>query len=147
MIYFKDGTLNKKEKQYVNTIISDIVDVWGDFYITKDRLRLFIKENIHLLWKILIKGDKIIFGNEGLILITGFSDNSDRKYIKILSNNEEDTDRLLKILNWNVKDIPLYTKVKKESHVLKSLQKNGFKFKGDRGKEILLYREAKQGEK
>ena len=150
MIYFKDGTLSKKERQQVNIILNDIVDIWGDFYITKDRLRLFIKENIHLLWEILSKGDKLIFGNEGLILITGFSDKADRKYIKILSNSEEDTNKLLKILNWNITDITLYAKVKKESHTLKALQKNGFKFKGDRGKEILLCREAKketEGEK
>lgn len=144
MINFKDGTLNKKEKQYVNIILSDIVDIWGDFYITKDRLRLFIKENTHILWEALEKGDKIIFGEEGILLITGFSDKAERKYIKILSNNEENTDKLLKILNWNITNIDLYAKVKKESYTLKSLQRNGFKFLGDRGKELLLCRVAKK---
>jgi len=149
VIIYKDGILNKKEKQYISMIISDTVDVWGDFYITKDRLRLFIRENLHILWESLSKGDKIVYGEEGIILITGFCDNSERKYIKILSNNEENTNKLLKILNWNITDISLYAKVKKDSYVLKALQKNGFKFKGDRGKEILLFREArteKQGD-
>ena len=50
--------------------------------------RLFIKENQDLFFQSLNKGDKIAFGtDEGIILVTGFSDKAPRKYLKILSKS------------------------------------------------------------
>lgn len=143
MIDFKSGQISKKEKDKINIILTEIVDAYSDFYITRNNLRLFIKDNLHLLWEALKNGDKIVFGEEGILFITGWSDKSDRKYVKILTNTEDNADKLLKILSWNMSDTDLYAKIKKESPIAKSLQKNGFKFKGDRGKEILLCKSKK----
>ena len=102
MINYKSGSLSKKEKSQIESIISDIIDPFREFYITKDNLRLYLSDNSHLLFEGLNKNDKVIWGNEGIIFIHGYSDNSPRKYIKILSDNLNNADSLLKILNWNL---------------------------------------------
>lgn len=139
MIQF--GTqISKKQRKSVEAILQEYTDEYRDFYITKSNLRLFIKENEHLLFEALKKGDKISFGSEdGIIFVTGWSDNSPRKYLKILAKDDKSADRLLKILLWNVKT-DLYIKIKKNNPVLSVLQKNSFVFKGSRGREILLTR-------
>jgi len=141
MLQYKSGSLSKIEITQINSILSEIVDIFGDFYITKDRLRLYIKENSHLLYEGVTKGNKVIWGDEGIILVDGYADNYPRKYVKILARNEEDANQLIKLLNWNLNE-DIYAKVKKENPILKALQRNGFKFVGDRGKEILLCRKA-----
>ncbi len=134
------GQLSKKERQQVDSLLEEFSDLYGDFYITKDNLRLFIKENKHLFFECLKKGDKVIWDDEkGIIFITGYSDKAPRKYIKILTNNEELVGKLLKVLLWQT-DCDLYAKVKKNNPIRRILQNNGFRFCGDRGKEILLCR-------
>jgi hypothetical protein len=55
------GQLNRKEIQQVDTLLEEFPDLYGDFYITKSNLRLFIKENKHLFYECLKKGDKIVW--------------------------------------------------------------------------------------
>jgi len=130
--------LSKKDKIDLNILLQEIPDYYRDFYITKENLRLFIKENEELLYDSLKKGDKILFQeNEGVIFIHGWSDKSDRKYIKILAKNDELGDKLLKYIIWEI-DCDLYAKVKKNNPIREILQKNSFIFAGDRGKEVLL---------
>jgi len=130
--------LSKKDKVDLNILLQEIPDYYRDFYITKENLRLFIKENKELLYDNLKKGDKILFQeNEGIIFIYGWSDKSDRKYIKILAKNDELGDKLLKYIIWEINN-DLYAKVKKNNPIREVLQKNGFMWKGDRGKEVLL---------
>lgn len=139
MIIMK-GKLNKKEQQEVELLLGELTDIFGDFYITRSNLRLFIKENTHLLYELLQKGDKIAYSEEeGIALIIGWSDKSPRKYLKVLARNDKTADKLIKIVNWRIKE-ELYVKVKKNNPLLKILQKNNFRFLGDRGKEILLVR-------
>ena len=140
MIIFKHGMLSKKEKTIVENILDECNDIYGDAYLTKNNLRLFIKENIDLVYDGLAKGDKIAYeeGN-GFIYLFGWSDKAKRKYIKILTKNENATNRLLKTLHWHVKET-LWVKVKKNNPVKRILERNGFKFQGDRGKEVLLCR-------
>jgi hypothetical protein len=139
MIYFS-GQPKKKDKDKLVHMLDEFTDYYGDFYITRNNLRLFIKENTHLLYECLKKGDKIVYhDHEGIILVTGFSDKSPRKYVKILTESVESADRLLKVLIWNI-DCDLWAKIKKNNPVKEALRKNGFKFAGDRGKEILLKR-------
>ena len=140
MLLFKSGTLTKKEKSIIESLLDIITDFYSDFYITKENLRLYIKENTHLLYGGISKGDKIIYGKEGILFIHGFSDQSRRKYVKILSDNVENASKLIRFLNLQLTDIELYVKIKKENPILKSFQTKGFKFVGDRGKEILLCR-------
>ena len=145
MLQYKTGSLPKKAKTEIALLLDIITDLYSDFYITKENLRLYIKQNSHLLYDGVSKGDKIIWGDEGILLIDGFVDKFPRKYVKILARNENDASQLIKILNWNLSDTELYAKVKKENPICRALQKNGFKFAGNRGKEILLCRKSKLG--
>ena len=139
MIYFKQQ-VSKKEKKLIESILGEFTDLYGDFYITKDNLRLFIKENIHLLYECLKKGDKITFSEEeGIIFITGWSDKAPRKYLKILAKNEHCADRLLKATLWRI-DEDLFIKLKKNNPLIRVLENNNFRFLGNRGKEILFCR-------
>jgi len=140
VLLFKTGKLNKQDKEKIDYILNEIVDIYGDFYTTKNNIRLMLRENSHILYEDLKKGDKVIYGGEGILFVTGFSDNSRRKYIKILSDNAENASKLIRFLNLQLTDIELYVKIKKENPILKSFQINKFKFVGDRGKEILLCR-------
>jgi len=140
--------ISKKDKKALDSILQEYVDVFSDFYMTKQNLRLFIKDNRHLLFDSLKGGDKIAFSeDDGLAFVTGWSDNMERKYLKILAKDNESANKLLKVLLWNI-DTDLYIKIKKNNPILSTLQKNNFVFRGNRGKEILLVRKylAGQGE-
>ena len=45
MIRYHTGKLSEKNKKIIIDILSDTLDLFADFYITKDNLRLFIREN------------------------------------------------------------------------------------------------------
>jgi len=138
MIQF--GTqISKKQRKIIENLLQEYTDDYSDFYITQSNLRLFIKENEHLLFEALKKGDKIVFGEEGIAFVTGWSDKASRKYVKLLIKDTHSANKLLKVLLWNIKT-DLYIKIKKNNPLLEILKKNGFYFKGDRGKEILLVR-------
>lgn len=140
MIIFKSGQASKKEKKIIENILSECVDLFGDCYITRQNLRLFLKENVNLLFEGLSKGDKLLYEeNEGFIFIDGYSDKAPRKYLKILTKNDEATNRLMKLLQWNIKE-DLFVKIKKNNPIKRVLERNGFRFVGDRGKELLLCR-------
>jgi len=139
MISIKQN-LNKKEKEKLWSLLQDLTDIYKDFYITKNNLRLFISDNLDLLYEGLKKGDKIIFDEKlGIVLVYGFSDNASRKYLKILAKDEDSANQLLKVLSWHLK-IDLYAKIKKQNPIVKVLERNGFRFLKDRGAEILLFR-------
>jgi len=134
------GFPNKKERYNIDVLIDELVDFYGDFYITRNNLRLFIKENIELLYECLKKGDKIAYSDkDGIVFVTGFSDKSKRKYVKLLSTDVESADRLLKVVGWHI-NCDLWAKVKKNNPIKKALIKNNFRFFGDRGKEIIFCR-------
>jgi hypothetical protein len=141
MIVFKNG-LSDKEKKQITSLLCELTDVYGDFYITRDNLRLFIKENLNVLFDCLKKGDKIAFDDSGVVVICGFSDKADRKYLKFLTRNPDDTEKFLKVIAWNL-NCDLYVKIKKNNPLKDVLQKNYFRFAGDRGKEILLVKRAR----
>lgn len=150
MIEYKSGQLSKKEELQVEKIISSIIDIYSDFYLTKENLRLYIKENIHLLFDCLKQGDKIVYNEEdGIIIVTGYSDKAPRKYLKILAKNDKSAERLLTVMLWNVEE-NLYIKLKRNNPLIKVLQslddykENKFKFriKGYRGNEILLIKKS-----
>lgn len=140
MIIFKTG-LSKKERMELTSLISEFTDVYSDFYITKNNLRLFIKENITVLFECLQKGDKVAYSEDGVAIVTGFSDKMNRKYLKILAKTNDDVEKLIKIMIWNL-DCDLFIKIKKNNPQKGILLKLGFKFLGGRGKEILLMRKG-----
>lgn len=141
MIAFKSG-LSKKEKQEIVSLLYELKDVYGDFYITRNNLRLFIKENPDTLFDCLKKGDFIAFTEKGVGIVTGFSDKSNRKYLKILAQDDATVSDLIKVISWNTK-CDLHFKIKKNNPLKKVLERNGFRFCGDRGKEILLCKKVR----
>ena len=138
--------LIKKEVVKITEMVQELHDYFGDFYITKDNLRLFLKENISLLFDGLKTGDKICYDKEGIIFVTGFSDKNPRKYIKLLVKNEKAANDLLTMLSWNLK-CSLWAKLKVRNPLVKILQENGFNYFANRGKEILLVRKYINKEK
>lgn len=135
--------LKKKEESEIKGILAELSDIYGDFYITKNNLRLFIRENVEILFKNLKKGDIIAFSeNEGLALVVGFSDNAPRKYIKILAKNDSSAEKLIKVILKNI-NCDIYAKIKKNNPIKKILENIGFDFVAPRGKEVLLKRRYK----
>lgn len=131
--------LTKKEIEIITAMVQEIADPYGEFYYTKNNLRLYIRENTPLLFDSLKKGDKIAFSKEGMIIVTGFSDKNPRKYIKFLVKDLKSANDLLRILSWNL-TCDLWAKLKKNNPILKVLEANGFSYFKNRGKEILLCR-------
>ena len=138
--------LTKKEKLQITEMVQELHDYFGDFYITKDNLRLFLKENISLLFEGLKSGDKICYDKEGIIFVTGFSDKNPRKYIKLLVKNEKAANDLLNMLSWNLK-CDLWAKLKVRNPLVEVLKNNNFVYFASRGKEMLLVRKYINKEK
>ena len=145
MINYKTG-YSKKEKSEISGLLMDLTDVYSDFYVTKNNLRLFIKDNPDILFDSLKQGDYISYDNKGMALVVGFSDGAKRKYLKVLTEKPEDVEKYLKVILWNTK-IDLYCKIKKNNPVKGILLKNGFQFFGGRGIEVLLKRVYKNNQR
>lgn len=137
MITFKSNGLSHKEETQIFGMLDEYKDTFSDFYITKDNLRLYIKENFEILKTCLKKGDKIVFNELGMVVVTGYSDKAPRKYMKVLVKDLEVVPGLLKSIYWNVKT-DIFAKVKNNNPLKDILLRNGFRFVGGRGKETLL---------
>jgi len=140
MIQIK-STLSEKDKKQILNILNELIDIYSDFYLTKNNLRYYIKENLDLLYKCLREGDKIMFDKEGIVVITGWSDKSPRKYVKLLAKDNTILDKLLKNLDWSISN-DLFIKIKRNNPLKEVLLKNKYKFIGGRGKEILLMKKG-----
>jgi hypothetical protein len=141
--------LSKKEKAEIRSTLSELKDVYGDFYITKNNIRLFILDNQEILFDCLKKGDKIVFDDKGIVVVLGYSDNSPRKYLKLLTRDLKDVLPLLNAMFWHVHEdvyikLKLTNPLKDELLKYRPLRENGklirsgFEFVGGRGKEVLL---------
>lgn len=137
MITCKTGNISQKERNLIRDALLDYEDIYRDSYITKNNLRLFIKDNLDILFKDITNGDYIAYDTIGTAIVTGFSDKAKRKYLKVLAKNIKDAEKLIKIIFWNVK-CDLYMKIKKNNPLKDILMKHGFTFVGGRGKEMLL---------
>lgn len=134
------STLSVKDKKQLYGILDELTDLYSDFYLTRNNIRLYIKENIEILYKLLNNGDKILFDEGGIAVIIGYAEKSPRKYVKILAKDENITDKLIKNINWNFSE-ELFIKIKDNNPLKNILLKNRWKYFGNRGKEILLKRE------
>jgi len=126
----------KLNKDKIKETLNNLTDYYADFYITKNNLRLFLKENIDILFESVEKGDKLYYNDEGVLFVTGYSDNFNRKYVKILTVNVQSAAKLLDGLT-ELKT-SLYIKIKKNNPIKEVLESKGFKFYKSRGKEILM---------
>ena len=141
MLKLQHSKLSKKNSKKINLFISDITDDFREFYITHNNIRLFLQDNKELLSKSVEKGNYLIYDTEekGILLVTGYSDNFKRKYIKILAENNEIIYNLLQMLIMNIEE-DLFIKVNKRNPIIKILREFEFVFQGGRGKQILMKR-------
>uniref|UniRef100_A0A6M3JR87 N-acetyltransferase domain-containing protein n=1 Tax=viral metagenome TaxID=1070528 RepID=A0A6M3JR87_9ZZZZ len=116
-----------------------------DFYITSNNSRLIIKDDKSI--KIMLKecSSVMIIENKGdiegvICLWKSIGNNITRTYIKLNAINEHIADDLIKVLLWNIKNIDLFVKIRKNSKFYKVFRNNLFNFLGDRGNEVLLLR-------
>jgi hypothetical protein len=137
MNVFKSNGLSKKEEQEVFGLLQEISDPYQEGYITHNNLRLFIRENFDIFKSDLKKGDKIIFNENGLLSVVGFSDNGPRKFLKVLVKDLSVVPSLVKKMYWHVKT-DIFAKVKENNPLKDVLLRNGFRFLGSRGREVLL---------
>jgi len=145
MILVKSA-LTKKEQLQILFLLDELKekDPYRDFYITKKRDRLFIKENPDVLFKNLKKGDLVAFSDKGLAVILGFSDKSERKYLRVLAEDAKTIKDLLTVLSWNY-NLELYIKIKRNNPIKEVLFEQGFfYFKGRGENEMLLKRNKRE---
>ncbi len=120
-----------KQKDLLNFVLfCSQRDSFSDFYITKDNKRLFLN-NQKIAEKVfndcLKHGDKSFIFEEdseikGILLIVGYADKFDRKYIKVFAHEERIISALFKMLAWTI-DSDLYLKIRKDNPILKFLEK------------------------
>jgi len=140
MYIVKEGA-SKKEKILIDRILYNCIDLYGDFYSTKNNIRISLRDNMDVLFSYLRKGSKFAYeldNEKGIALI--IKEKGFRTYLKILTRDEKFASNLLKIINWNISE-DLYCKLHKNNPLIKIFTKQGFKIKGDRGSEILLFRQ------
>jgi len=135
MINYKEKLTDIEQKD-VEAILSQYTDFYSDFYITKENLRIFLKENISELFSAIENGDKIAYSQSGVVVTYGLNSKY-RAYIKAIG---KDIDNELKILLWSIGNKTVYAKLKKNNELLSTFYKYNFKAIGFRGKELLLKR-------
>jgi len=134
-----------EEKNYLDVydFLSRVEDRFNDFYITKEKNRLFFKNNWELIKKTLKYQECYgLFDNglRGIIII--LRDKGFRPYVKVLAENRKFTIDLLKWFKWNFMNQNLFFKLKKENPLSQMILKTGFIKIGDRGLELLFEKKA-----
>lgn len=134
--------LGKSNNIDVYEFIKRVNDRYQDFYITIDKQRRFLND-----WDLI---DKILKTQElygsfdkqlnGILMI--YREKGFRNYVKILAENREVENRLIKFFFWNCAGQDLFLKLKKQNPLSKFMQHFGFVFSGDRGLEVLLFRKG-----
>ena len=136
-------------------------DKFSDFYITKNNKRLFLND-INVAKKVfndcLKYADKCFIKEENnrivaILLIIGFKEKVDRKYLKLLASSKDDCRDLFRFLQWqSLKNLFIksrktninFVKYDEKSRMYKPsyfIRKAGFKIIAVREKEILLKKE------
>jgi len=145
-------------------------DQFSDFYVTKNNRRLFLnnaKVATQVFNDCLKSGDKCYIKEDNgdisaVLLVIGYKDKMDRKYVKMLTKNQDDCRDLFRFLQWqrlsnlfiksrknNIQFVKYdeqlkdnkYTKGYKPSYFAR---KTGFRIIVVRDKEILLKKEEFQ---
>lgn len=118
-------------------------DKFQDFYLTKEKERIFLKGNWSLIEKTL-KHQEVygLFNNglKGILLI--YKNKGYRPYIKMLAISNKYYYNLLMYLRFNFMNKELFAKLKLNNPLVQILERKGFISIGKRGKEILLHKQA-----
>lgn len=135
--------LNSKNLYDIYCFVKDVQDNHEDFYITKNRERIFLKDLNSILK--LLKTQEIygIFDGELKAIMMIYKEKGFRPYLKLLSKKTKYSYHLLKYFSWNYSD-EIFIKVKKSNPLANIALRFGFRFIGNRGSEILFIREKKE---
>jgi len=139
MLIYK-GQPSKKERRVIKNILTENIDLFGDFYSTKENIRISLRDNPDELFDYLKKGSKMVYDpnkENGIALI--IVEKKFRTYLKILTKDLTLANNFLKIINWYIKE-DVYVKLHKNNSLIKIFQRNGYQFLGNRGMEILFMR-------
>lgn len=135
--------LKVKHTLDIYDFLSRINDQYKDFYITKEKERHFLKNNLYLIEKVLKYQECYGLFNDnlkGILFIV--RDKGYRPYVKLLAENSKYTIDLLKYLKWNFLETNLYFKLKKDNPLSRFIFKTGFIKIGDRGREVLFFKKG-----
>lgn len=134
--------LNYKYTLDVLDFIATVPDRYEEFFITKDKQRLFLK-NKKIILNIL-KHQEVYGLFEGQLkgLMMILREKNYRPYVKFLSINNAYNRDLLKYFLWNFMGSEIFCKLKKRNPLVEILKKKVFIQIGDRGQEVLLLKKA-----
>ena len=116
-----------------------------DFYLTQQNERIYpteiyqLKElfkNSSLFYYLEKNGDYVAF----VLVWKSFGGDKKRYYVKLLAKNIEAASDVMRVLLWNI-DNELHVKLNKKHSFLSVFRRNGFKFVGGRGRQVLLRRD------
>jgi hypothetical protein len=139
MVIVKNSKLSASEIREIKSFFSEVFDPYCDFYLTKNNIRLFIRDNPEIFFEGLNRGDYIAYNENGIVSLIGFSDKAARKYLKFLTVKPGDVVELLVALSFKYSG-EIYCKIKKNNPAMKTLLGMGFQIIGNRGQEELLKR-------
>lgn len=138
-------------------------DPYSDFYVSKNNKRLFLNNNIKICnsvfndclkygEKCFIKEDNNVI--KAILLIVGYKDKLERKYLKVLAHSKDDVKDLFAYLIWQKLPPNIFIKVHKTNKYIigydqknkrytpsYALRKAGFRIIAVREKEVLLKKE------
>ena len=137
--------LKKRKKLNYGELIAFLIEKFDyDFYITENNVRLYMTDKTNL--KKFFKQTAIILYNKehgdysGIIGVwKSIGGGKTRHYVKLNADNFDTAKNLLTALLWNF-ERDLYVKIRKDSKFVSAFKNKGFRFKGGRGCQILLYR-------
>ena len=135
----------KQKKLNYSEAITFLIDTFDyDFYITENNIRLYMTDKINFK-KFLRQSVKSFSVKEkgdytGIIGVwRSIGGGKKRYYIKLAAKDFNVAKNLLTVLLWNFEQ-DLYVKLRKDSKFVSAFKNKGFRFKGGRGCQILLYR-------
>jgi len=140
---FHLGKHNLRQELLVYDLVIQCRD--PDFYITQNNQRHYVDSPLKLRQFIKSALEVYKYENEdgdidGVVLVwKSLGANIKRYYVKLVARSPKISEKLLTAINWNFHD-ELFVKIHKSSLHLNVFKRKGFRFEGDRGKQVLLRR-------
>jgi hypothetical protein len=135
--------LNEKNIVDLIEFFDKVPDKFEDTYITTNKQRLFFKNNLTLIKKVLSNQEVYGLENNGIkAIMIIVRDKGFRPYVKLLAENSKYTIDMLKWFKWTFFEKDMYFKLKKNNPLSTMIKKTGFVKIGDRGLEDLFFKKG-----